>query len=152
MHEDIGVAHCYRSLNFKVGGGLFSIGIVTFMNPDHSGLQFRCGIVRFHIDLDFMFIAHPENEVRNDKQINKLEYNDENIEYRSWFFGYEGIGIYRKYSQVAENGISQLEIGAHPLCCIGLTNIYHPSTQQAVVGIQFANLQISIHSAIDQKL
>jgi hypothetical protein len=72
-------------------------------------------------------------------------------DYQSWFLGYEGIGIYGKSSFAADDGLSQIEIGAHPIFCLGLTNVFNPLTQHAIVGVQVANIQLSIHSAIDAK-
>jgi hypothetical protein len=152
IYRERGAGHSYRSLKCKMGGGLFSFTVIAYINPTHSGLQLCVGIFVFHLDLDLMFIVRPEDEFRNDKQTNKVNYNDGKLDHRSWFIGYEGIGIYRKYSMVGEYGISQLEVGASPLCGIALTNIYHPITQRVVVGIQFANLQVCLHSVIDENL
>ena len=151
VQQEQGEVARFRVLKCKFGGGLFSVAMIHFVNPDHSGIQVCFGILRFHIDMDFIFISHPENEVRNDKRINKFEYKDEHIEYRSWFLGYEGIGLFRKYSLTAGTQISQIEVGAHPLCATGFTNVNNSLIQRAVVGMQFANLQVGIHSALDAK-
>jgi hypothetical protein len=149
IRVEIGEVYSFRTFTMKLIGGFFRILIICFVKPDHSGIQLCVGISRFHFDVDFIFILSPENEVRNDRRSNKFVYNDESIDYHSWFVGYEGIGLYRKYSLAEDNGISQFEFGAHPLCSLGLTNVSNPLTQHAIVGFQFANIQLSIHSAID---
>jgi hypothetical protein len=152
IQVEIGEVYSFRTLMMKLVGGLFRFVIISFVKPDHSGIQLCFGISRFHFDVDFIFIFRPEDEIRRDKRLNNFTYTDESIDYRSWFVGYEGVGLYRKYSLAMENGISQIEFGAHPLCCLGLTNVSNPLTQHAIVGIQFANIQLSIHSALDSKL
>jgi hypothetical protein len=149
LQKERGEVSRFRVLKCKFGGGLVTVAMNHFVNPDHSGIQLCFGILRFHVDIDFIFISSPENEVRNDKRINKFKYKDEHIEYKSSFFGYEGVGLFRKYSLAAGTQISQLEFGAHPMCAIGFTNVHNLQTQRAVIGIQFANLQVGIHSAID---
>ncbi len=150
VQQERGEVARFRVLKCKFGGGLFGVAMIHFVNPDHSGIQLCFGILRFHMDFDFIFIARPENEVRNDKRMNKFEYTDETIDYRSWFLGFEGIGIFRKFSLVEGTQISQVEFGAHPLCAIGFTNVNNSLAQRAVVGLQFANIQVGIHSAIDR--
>jgi hypothetical protein len=142
----------YRTFRCKLGGGLFRLAIISFVKPDHSGIQLCFGIIRFHFDLDLFFIFRPEDEIRQDRRTNKLQYQDDEIDYHSWFLGYEGIGIYRKSSLSKALGISTLEMGAHPLFSFGITNVYHELTQHAIIGLQYANLQVSFHAAMDRNL
>jgi hypothetical protein len=146
-----GEAHNLQTLACKFGGGLLRFVCIRFNNPEHAGIQLCFGIFRFHFDFDFIFIARPENEIRNDKRINRYAFSDDKIDYHSWFLGYEGVGLFRKYSFASGSGVSQIELGAHPLFCISLTNFINPNTKHAIVMIQIANVQLSIHSAVDAK-
>ena len=152
VQEERGEDFSFRTFSCKLGGGLFRFVINSFVKTDHKGVQFGFGILRFHFDVDIIYIYRPENEIRNDKRTNKFAFSDATVDYRSWFIGFEGVGIYRKHSMVQGYGISELEIGAHPICNIGFINLYHQVTQHAIIGMQFANLQLTLHSAFDQNL
>jgi uncharacterized membrane protein len=152
LQRESGEDFRFRTFRCKLGGGLLSFSLINFRNPDQSGIQICFGFIRFHYDVDLIFIPRPEAEIRNDRRINKFAYKDNAVNYHSWFLGFEGIGIYHKSSLTLENMISAIEIGAHPLISIGFYNVYHEITQHAIIGIQVINLQVSFHAAFDKKL
>ncbi len=132
-------------------GGLFKIGIVIFMVPNLNGITAMLGVNRFHIDLDLFFIPRPEIEIQQDRRPNIILLKEENLDYLTWFLGFEGIGIYRQKSLSSGHGVSKIDIGAHPMVSLGFANMYARQTQHAMVGFQLMNLQIGVHSAYDTK-
>ena len=119
---------------------------------DASGVILMMGISRFHFDIDLISNRYPEREIRLDRRCHSIDHHEDNLTFKSWFLGFEGIGIYRELSGNNGYGNSSIEIGAHPLISLGLINHYSPFTHHAVVGFKLLNLQLNLHSALDAKL
>jgi hypothetical protein len=135
----------------RLFGGLFRLGIVIFMVPNLNGITVMVGVSRFHIDVDLFYILRPEMEVQQDRRPNIIHQKEVDLDYLTWFLGFEGIGIYRQKSLSRGHGVSKINIGAHPMLSLGFANMYAAQTQHAMVGFQLMNLQIGVHSAWDNR-
>ncbi len=140
-----------HSVRYSIINGWINFGAVAFIRHDMSGVTLLLGIKRFHVDLDLLYTPRPEDEIRNDKRPNRHRAEESLSQLESWFLGYEGIGMYREKTMSDDYSISRLEIGAHPMLEVGFYNFNHPATTQAVLGIQFINFQISLHSSMDSQ-
>jgi hypothetical protein len=140
-----------HSMRYSIINGWINFGATAFIRHDMSGVTMLLGMKRFHFDLDLVYTPRPEDERRNDKRSNSIKVEESHSQFESWFLGYEGVGIYRERSTSDDLSLSRLEIGAHPMIGLGIYNFYHPATQQAVLGIQLFNFQISLHSAMDSQ-
>jgi hypothetical protein len=150
MHTQRGEGFIAHSVKSRLARGRFWIGINTFFSSQSSLVTIAIGVKRIHFDIDLIFSARPEEEIRNDRRTNTFKHIDPPFRFESWFLGYEGIGLFRELSVHDDITISRIEVGAHPMITIGFVNLYHPSTQQAIFGVQIINFQISVHSAIDK--
>ncbi len=140
-----------KVIHGRLLGGLFKIGVVIFMVPNLNGITAMLGVSHFHIDLDLFFIPRPEIEIQQDRRPNIIRVKEENLDYLTWFLGFEGIGIYRQKSLSSGHGVSKIDLGAHPMVSLGFANMYAQQTQHAIVGFQLMNFQIGVHSAYDTK-
>lgn len=151
VHVNESEDYASKAIFMRLLGGLIKTGAVIFTDLNLNGITTKIGLGRFHIDLDLFYIPRPELEVQRDRIPNIFSINKEGVNYLTWFFGYEGVGIYRKKSLHDGYGVSKIDIGAHPMTSVGFANLYAPHTQHAILGLQVMNLQVSVHSAIDTK-
>ena len=140
-----------HSMRYSIINGWINFGVAAFIRHDMSGVTMLIGVKRFHFDLDLIYTIRPEDEMRKDKRSNSIRAEGSHSQFESWFLGYEGVGLYREKSMSDDISLSHFEMGAHPMLALGFYNFNHPATTQAVLGIQFINFQISLHSAMDSQ-